>query len=872
MSYEERQPSLAGDLARHGAQQVLLKAGTALGAKGAIAVAVGGLVILMIALLVATIGAAFQTTTAVWPVTVATDAAGGYAAAGWAISSRYGWRDNPQTGAAEFHDGIDLASQDGACPFGEHCGAPAMFDGTVQYVGWDLPADTDPSQAGGGELVVVSNGQNDHQTLYAHLEPYRLYVQLQGRIEDNYGRYDSYRDYQPIGQGPLQPDLANGSIEMTCLNDMPNFVPARDGPGTVVFLYDRPADCTTMVVWGERGGGWRGWVADEPGTPSDDPHRAELRWRTPLQTGLQAGDVALRFRAHLIPPPPPPITPTATLTPAPVSREAEATPILVANNAATRRRASSCITLAGGLTRCSWALANLPVSQEQTTPTTTPTPLANHALEAALVPPAIRPGETAELRIAVHAPAHRGTLIIALPNGGALRLAPTIPSGCSGSAELLSCLVSAPVDLAIPLELREPGEGSSLNLSVMFVPDDGEAVSSVALQLQVVQDLPTPMPATPTPDVPNVTLTPEATATPISTQPDCAPLPLVRLPNVAAPDARLVAPAAASFAAIRQEIQQRTGLDALGVLADALRQPSFTTDKPGVLATSWHKAGRAIDLNQAGPFRRVAEGRMFRLFIRQIDITAIFEAHGWRRIPAQGDTSEWWHYEWHPEGVSWAGAMRQLWDLATLTAAFPKVDWASVGCMGEPPAGGVQAGIACVLESPRYASPVETLPGCGPPVRAGDQVAQLDSVLGFIGMTGRTTGPHLHLGLKVRSYDGSWPIVDICTPEWLEGRAVPPDANCFTDRADPLAFLPRAPASAAGQSSAPGPTAGIIPEGAPYQLPPPNYPGSLVFTPLPEATPVGQYWSPYAEGGRYGGGGMAEWLCSNVWSGFSWCG
>ena len=63
----------------------------------------------------------------------------------------------------------------------------------------------------------------------------------------------------------------------------------------------------------------------------------------------------------------------------------------------------------------------------------------------------------------------------------------------------------------------------------------------------------------------------------------------------------------------------------------------------------------------------------------------------------------------------------------------------------------------------------------------------------------------------------------------------------------------------------------LIPEGAPYQLPPPNYPNSLLFTPVPDATPVGQYWSPYAEGGRYGGGGVGEWFCM-VWGGWPWCG
>jgi hypothetical protein len=100
--------------------------------------------------------------------------------------------------------------------------------------------------------------------------------------------------------------------------------------------------------------------------------------------------------------------------------------------------------------------------------------------------------------------------------------------------------------------------------------------------------------------------------------------------------------------------------------------------------------------------------------------------------------------------------------------------------------------------------------------------------------------------------------------------------------ADPLAFLPRAAGSVASgndesqqvtahpyAASGTTPTP-IIPEGAPYQLPPPNYPDSLVFTPLPAATPVGQYWSPYADGGQYGGGDVGEWFCS-MWSGWPWC-
>src|SRR4030095_4806867 len=102
--------------------------------------------------------------------------------------------------------------------------------------------------------------------------------------------------------------------------------------------------------------------------------------------------------------------------------------------------------------------------------------------------------------------------------------------------------------------------------------------------------------------------------------PDCAPQPLVRLSDVTAPQPKLLAPAAASFDAGRQEIRERTGIDALRVLSDVLRAPSFSTNKPGVLQTSWHKAGRAIDLNQGGPFVRVAEGGMFGLYVNNVEL------------------------------------------------------------------------------------------------------------------------------------------------------------------------------------------------------------------------------------------------------------
>ena len=53
-------------------------------------------------------------------------------------------------------------------------------------------------------------------------------------------------------------------------------------------------------------------------------------------------------------------------------------------------------------------------------------------------------------------------------------------------------------------------------------------------------------------------------------------------------------------------------------------------------------------------------------------------------------------------------------------------------------------------------------------------------------------------------------MINICTPEWLQGRTAPADANCFTDMADPLAFLPQAPGNSGlgGDGSNAAPAAG----------------------------------------------------------------
>lgn len=68
------------------------------------------------------------------------------------LSSNYGWRRDPFTGAATFHKGIDVAQ-----PYGQNVQAAAS--GRVMFAG---------EQGGYGTMVVVDHGQG-RQTRYAHL-------------------------------------------------------------------------------------------------------------------------------------------------------------------------------------------------------------------------------------------------------------------------------------------------------------------------------------------------------------------------------------------------------------------------------------------------------------------------------------------------------------------------------------------------------------------------------------------------------------------------------------------------------------------------------------------------------------------------------
>lgn len=876
---------------------LLAKGGIIAGGKSLllpVVVALGAVTLLcgLLLVIMAALGAVWQHTAVAWPAPLAMRDSDTYAATGWMVTSPFGWRRNPVTGAVEFHDGIDIASPDGRCPFGFRCPLASVLDGTVRYVGWDQSSASDPVAAGGGQIVIVSSGNDAIETLYAHLEPYRLHVQLQGRIVDSDGRYADHADYAEIGAGELLPGLDAAAIELWCRDDMPAFQATRSG-ATVTFLYDRPASCRASVIWPRRGDNWRGWIADDP--PADAAGRATLEWSTPLSPPghapdavRRAGDVALRFRAHLEPPPP---TATPVMSPTAIV-EGHHEPRYDAVTAMP-----DCAEYAGGR-RCVWRVAAIPTGGAaltsagrsygqgaapwrrdvaETTPMPVPRLFASIAATRAHAPIGGRFSVSlvAGWNIAVTQP-----IQITLDGGGLIQVldwqsgsGACVTNGTGSTTYTCTPDNNGITSLYFVVEIL-PSATPNTILRIQAAVSAGDAAiarDSAIILIDSYAVTPGPWPPPTLPPTPTRTwptpisypppVAPVASATPVpppgsgpgGTPAICEPLALVPLSGVvnaagSVANMRLAAPAAASFQAVRAEILARAGSDPLARLADGLRAPEFRSNKPGVALMSWHMTGRAIDLDIGAAWRVVPEGRMYRVWIDGVDVTAIFERHGWNRIAAQGGVTEWWHYEYHPDGVSWTGAMTQIWPRARLQAAFPQIAWSTAGCGGNiplpiwPP---MSDAAMCVPETPAFSGAIEELAGCGPPLRAGDRVYQLDSIIGFVGTTGQTTGAHLHLGLRQRGYDGAYQQTHVCDSRWLNGLIPPDTASCWTTMADPLAFLPLAPPSSGAVA---------LVEGAPYQLPPPNYPGSLYREPPPEATPVGQYWSPYANGGRYGGG------------------
>ncbi len=84
--------------------------------------------------------------------------------------------------------------------------------------------------------------------------------------------------------------------------------------------------------------------------------------------------------------------------------------------------------------------------------------------------------------------------------------------------------------------------------------------------------------------------------------------------------------------------------------------------------------------------------------------------------------------------------------------------------------------------------------GFGPPITLDSQVKQGQTILGYIGVTGRTTGPHLHLALSI------WGLAQVDVLSYYHpvenGVPVPDDRLHYYARypewVDPLQFLPQA--------------------------------------------------------------------------------
>jgi hypothetical protein len=182
-----------------------------------------------------------------------------------------------------------------------------------------------------------------------------------------------------------------------------------------------------------------------------------------------------------------------------------------------------------------------------------------------------------------------------------------------------------------------------------------------------------------------------------------------------------------SFAALRQRVLEETGADYLANIGDSFRAIAVEPP-PGQSPRSWHKAGRAFDLNQ-GLYEReeqlvelVREDIGFRTYWRvylraarqdgtlgeplhqapwdlkarragglsareggeltqevplghYVDFTELASDYGWERVPANNR----WRYEWADinwwqfqklQGLNWSQAMLELYRLAEIEAVF----------------------------------------------------------------------------------------------------------------------------------------------------------------------------------------------------------
>lgn len=241
--------------------------------------ALAALALLVVA---AAVSAVAQKSTLVWPVlapTRVTSEDASYAAAGWTVSSPFGWRADPERpGAFALHDGVDLAGP----TFCDGCPVPPIGDVVVVAVGWDQ-AD-DPLNSGAGVVVDMRLRHEEEagtvKIRYGHLQPYRAYVRTRSCTRT----VDCPR-YRLDGAA---------RVSLTCAGEV---VVTESTRGVTAFAYAAPGTCTARVAWP------RGYRARGATVTTFDQQ---------IVPGEYAADAAITFNAEHEPPPTPMPSPAPT--------------------------------------------------------------------------------------------------------------------------------------------------------------------------------------------------------------------------------------------------------------------------------------------------------------------------------------------------------------------------------------------------------------------------------------------------------------------------------------------------------------------------------------------------------------------------------
>lgn len=200
-----------------------------------------------------------------------------------------------------------------------------------------------------------------------------------------------------------------------------------------------------------------------------------------------------------------------------------------------------------------------------------------------------------------------------------------------------------------------------------------------------------------------------ATTTTTTTKAPAAPTPPHKLVLISSADPdkhKLSDAVVASFRSFVADVKALTDVDLGASFGDTIRALENPTTKVGADSFSWHKTGRAVDLDQSRRWvivEETASGETrFRLHLRHkdltsaagagivtfptgtkftssfwstvdptwpfVDVTAIAAKHDWVRIPAQTGWSttgpdynkmEWWHYQ-RTDGLTWFEALAEL--------------------------------------------------------------------------------------------------------------------------------------------------------------------------------------------------------------------